>query len=324
MPVSVLLFIVVVAIFSYRGFRQGGLRATAGVLALLAGYCASFIWAPVAAEWLEANSTLQGLMALAAAGAVIFLLALFAVRFAASLLAFTLRRLNKQDEEIAPVYSPLSRLLATSVGASVGLVVALLLVYAYGIAAPILIPKVFPSATILEDEPSIVTRWANDSVGALTAKVLASTDVESDVAKVSAAAMAQPLQTAQSLQGLSDSAELQQLFKDPQQLQVLVDGDLDRVIDLPAFQQLASNEDMQHLAEIAGMRSDAAPDEYPQQLAAKISQAAQRMEQVRSDPRLQEILSNPEFQRQINSGNPLLVLNSPELAEIAGILFNEQ
>lgn len=324
MPISIVIFVFVVLIFAVRGYLQGSWRALTGIVGVLLGYWLGFIYTAAGAEWLQANSPIQGLMAMFVAGAAIFFAAVIAVRILAAVLSLLARHLLSEDENI----SLLSRCGGLVIGTLLGGAFALMAVYGYNIVAPELQNKLALSEDsgfeLVESKPSAVTLFANRAAALVTAQAMELAEVEPSVAAASAAAAAEPVKTAQSLQELSNNTELKELFQDPVQSQLLASGDLDAVIDLPAFQALAQSDEMQQLAGVVGIDSNVSQAEYQQQLADKMSQAAQKMSAMRNDPRLQEILNNPELQSQLNGGNPVELLNNPDLKELTEIFLSDQ
>ena len=339
MSLTTIIFAVVVGIYAYRGYRQGALLAFLGVLGLLLAYWGAFTWAPVVAKSLQANIGLQGLLALAAASVVIFIVVLLVFKVVSSLLLavvelvwriFSTTDISADDTEADTsdsdeIHSLLSRVGGSLVGALMGSVFALGAVYAYGVVVPLFDTLIAPNTSnkLASTDDSLVSRWANSAVAMFSEQAMIAAEINPAVAKASAAVMANPVVTALNVQRLSHNKELQELFVDPEQHQLLLEGNLDEVLALPAFQQLAQSADVQQLAEITGISADLPPEQYRQQLAAKMTLAAQKIEQMRNDPRLQNIITSPEFQQQMRAGDPMVLLNNPELKELATILLNE-
>jgi len=339
MSATTLIFVIVIGIFAYRGYRQGALLAFLGVLGLLAAYWGAFTWAPVIAKELQLNMSLQGLLPLVVASVLIFIAISLVFKSVSSVLlvvgeliwhVFTENETEGEEDasgEVAGEKLPslLSRSGGSLVGALMGSVFALGAVYVYGLAVPVFDMLAAPNESnrLASTDNSLVSRWANSAVSMLSEQAMIAADMDPILAKVSAAVMAKPVVTAQSVQRLSHSEELQALFVDPEQHQLLLEGNVEAVLSLPAFQQLAQSEDVQQLAEITGISADLPPEQYQQQLAAKMTQAARKIERMRDDPRLQNIITSPEFQQQMRAGDPMLLLNNPELKELATILLGE-
>jgi hypothetical protein len=146
-----------------------------------------------------------------------------------------------------------------------------------------------------------------------------------EVASLSAALIESPAEFSQHVQQLTRSNDLKTLLSDPQNQAVLDSGDARAVQALPAFQKLANNPHMLALAKSAGMLEDSANNSggVDAALARQITDIWGRTQQVKNDRRVQEILSDPEFQQKIQSGNPLDLLTNAGLLELADIIFSD-
>ena len=148
--------------------------------------------------------------------------------------------------------------------------------------------------------------------------------VNPEVAKLSAAIIETPAEVSQHAQQLISSDDLQALLADPQNQAVMDSGDVDALRQLPAFQQLVKNPDLLALAKSAGMLTDAAGNNVSSDaiLATRMIEIWGRVQRVKNDERVQEILGDPEFQQKVQSGNPIDMLTNPRLLELADIIFS--
>ena len=58
-----------------------------------------------------------------------------------------------------------------------------------------------------------------------------------------------------------------------------------------------------------------------QALAAKFTDIWGRTQRVKNDPRVREIVNDPEFRAAVESGNPVALLGNRQLFDLAGIIF---
>jgi hypothetical protein len=103
----------------------------------------------------------------------------------------------------------------------------------------------------------------------------------------------------------------------------LESGDSRALQQLPAFQKLLKNPDLLALAELTGLLTDGADGPADAMLASRMTDIWGRVERVKTDARVQEILGDPEFQKKVQSGNPMDMLTNPRLLELANIIFTE-
>ena len=79
------------------------------------------------------------------------------------------------------------------------------------------------------------------------------------------------------------------------------------------------------LTKSAGMLDESTDnaDTVETTLARQLTSIWLRMQRMKNDQRVQEILEDPEFQRKIQSGNPLDLLTNAKLLELADIIFED-
>ena len=75
MDISLIIFVVVIAFFTFRGFRQGLLGALSRIVSLLAGYFAAILYAEPVGKIIEADYQLQGVAAFITAAVGLFIAA---------------------------------------------------------------------------------------------------------------------------------------------------------------------------------------------------------------------------------------------------------
>jgi len=312
---SLIIFSVVAVFFTYRGYKKGFLRSLSRVSSLVASYVACIFYTTQVADILESYTQLQGIVAFFTAALVLFI----AVGVGVSLIFRVVEELRFERG----VLSTTSSFGGAALGLVVGLIVAITLVWASAFARDIYL------ATALETR-----RQANSSSIEALANGLASKAVNStmtlvsarpEVASLSAALIESPAEFSQHVQQLTRSNDLEALLSDPQNQAVLDSGDARAVQALPAFQKLANNPHMLALAKSAGMLEDSANNtgRVDAALARQITDIWGRTQQVKNDRRVQEILSDPEFQQKVQSGNPLDLLTNAGLLELADIIFSD-
>jgi xanthine/uracil permease len=69
---SLLVFLVVILFFAYRGFRKGLLKSIARILSVVAGYACAILYSKQVSGIIESELQLQGILALIAASLLLF------------------------------------------------------------------------------------------------------------------------------------------------------------------------------------------------------------------------------------------------------------
>ena len=308
------LFLAVVAFFAYRGYRKGLLRSLSRVLSLLAGYAASILFTEQASAILASRFQLEGIISFITAALGLF----FAAGIAVSIVFWIIAQLMPAQE----TPSTASSFGGLAIGSMVGVIVAIIAVWSFTFvrdfrASPEL------DGTAQTDKSKIET-IASQVAGKAVTTAMSLGSVNPEVAKLSAAIIEAPAEISQHAQQLMSSDDLQALLADPQTQAVMGSGDVNALQKLPAFQRLVKNPDFLALAKSAGMLTDDAGNNASSDaiLATQMTEIWARVQQVKNDERVQEILSDPEFQQKVQSGNPVDLLTNPRLLELANIIFS--
>lgn len=311
-----IIFSVVILFFVYRGYRRGLLRSLARILGVAAGYACAIVFTGESSQLLEANSQLQGIVAFIVAGLGLFLGASIGV----SLLFWMLNKLLGGDDEI----SLGSRLGGATVGLATGLLVAIVVIWTISF-----VRDTRPDSALqgdAQEKPGWVEALANRVVGKAVGSAMSLGSADPEITRLTAALAESPGEIVQQAQRLAQSEDMTALLHDPRNQAVLNSGDLEAVRELPAFQKLMANPDMQALAESSGLLDEETKNSQGTEaaLAKQITDIWGRTQRVKSDPRLTQIMSDPDFRQKIQSGNPLDLLANEKLLEVANIIFSEQ
>ncbi len=307
---SLILFVVVVALFAWRGFRSGILKSVARVLAIAAGYAAAILFAGDLSRQLETRFELQGIAAFAGASILLFLLAASAVM----LLFWLLRRFLPGDGSV----SLASAVGGGAVGSLVGVLLAIVLVWGFAFVRDFGPGGVGDAISNASDNR--LEAFANRLAGRAVSAAMSAGDAQPEVARISAAVMENPAEMALRSRRLMESSELQALVRDPRNRRILDSGNSELVRKLPAFRALVANPDMIAMARVTGYGEG---DDLERELAQQVTDIWERTQRVKNHPRFQAIVSDPEFIAVAQSGNPLALLTDSRLLELADIIFED-
>ena len=209
MNLSLIIFLVVVALFAWRGFRSGLLKSVARVLAVVAGYAAAIGFGGRLAGAFEDRFGLQGLLAFGAASASLFVGAALLVM----LLFWILLRFLPGDGEV----SIPSAVGGGVVGGMVGVLLAIVIVWAFAF-----VRDLAPGAGESPVAAAVgIEAFASRVAGRALSTAMSAADVEPEIARFSGAVLEDPAEMAQRTRRLMESPELQALLQDPRNRQVL-------------------------------------------------------------------------------------------------------
>jgi hypothetical protein len=239
--------------------------------------------------------------------------------FAVNLLFWIVTKLLIEDETV----SWPSSIGGAVLGSVVGVLLAIVIVWTYALLRDIRPTTKFDTAT--QTSPSEVEHLVSKVAGKAVNTAMSLSSAEPEVARLSAALVESPAEIGQQAQRLIQSQDLAALLQDPNNQAILNSGDTAALQQLPAFQQLVKNPDLQALASSAGMLDRVAVSDQTveAELAIQLTDIWSRMQRLKNDARMQEILADPEFQRKIQSGNPMELLTNPRLLELADIIFSD-
>lgn len=311
----VILFFTVLAFFAYRGYKKGLLRSLSRVLSLLAGYAAAILFTEQVSVILASRFDLEGIVSFIVAGLALF----FAAGMAVSIAFWIIAQLLPPQE----TPSTASSLGGLAVGLMVGAIVAITVVWSFTFVRDF---RNSPEVDALaQTDRSKIETLANKVAGKAVNTAMSLGSVNPEVARLSAAMVEAPADISQHAKQLMNSADFQALLADPQTRAALESGDTLALQQSPAFQNLIKNPDLLALAESTGMLTDVAGGTEPSGaiMAARMTDIWGRVERVKNDARVQEILGDPEFQQKVQSGNPMDMLTNPRLIELANIIFAE-
>ena len=308
---SLIIFVVVILLFAWRGFRGGFIKSLGRVFTVLAGYAATIFFSGPLSAWVEMQFGWHGVVAFIGASLFLFLAAGLAVML---IFALLLRYLFPGDD-----ISTTSALSGSFVGALVGVLLAFVIVWSFAF-----VRDMMPSAstgTTASKHSSGVETLANRLAGSAVSAAMNAGSATPEVAHLSGVLAASAAEVTQRTQRLMKSPEFQTLIQDPRNHRVLDSGNPKLVQQLPSFRALAANPDLLVLAEMAGLADSG---DLEAELARQLTDTWGRAQQVKNDPRVQAILTDPEFRAALDSGNPVDLLSNRQLLELADIIFADE
>ena len=308
---SLILFVLVVLFFAWRGFRNGLYKSIARVLSLLAGYGCAILFTGKLTPLIEAQFGLAGIAAFITASLILFIGASFGV----SMIFWLVGRLLLDRE---PPSLP-SAAGGGAVGSLVGVLLALVVVWTWGFVRGM---QPLPES-VARTPPGKIEALANRAASGVVASAMNLCSAQPEVSNLSAALVASPGEIAQHGKRLLENEDLIGLINKPENQRLLDSGDYAAVQALPEFQRLLQNPDLQALASAAGMGQESSAA-MEAKLAQQLTDTWNRVQRVKNNPRVQEIINNPEFVQRVRSGNPLELINNADLLELADIVFAEE
>ncbi len=312
MGISAIIFLVVTAFFAIRGFFNGFLRSLSRTLSFLGAYGAAFYFAKPASELVKQYLELDGIAAYITGGLIIFAAVMIIIR----LIFWLIIKLSPGD---ADRLSTGSRLAGLLIGGLVGAAIALLLVYTWGIYQDARQARGTPASQ--QQTTGAADKAARAFVSKTAAGIMSLTTDNTTTVKMSEAFIADPVASVDRINRVVQNPDLQALLADERSQRLMRAGDIDSLMQVPEFNRLMNDPDMKQLLSDSGM--DIHREDTAQQTARKIALGWQQIQVMQSDPRVQAIINDPEFQQQLQADNKLPLLMNPKLNTLAEIIFVE-
>jgi len=335
MSLTTLVFVVILAFFTWRGYQKGFVGAITKVLSFIVAYPAAIFFTKPFAHILRAYTGLDGLILFLVSGCTIFLVASLLVTLLLNYLA-SLTPANNYTETG-------SKIGGVAFGIIFGSVVGLIAVYVLGI---VLKPNAPPQQVAIksaqqksdarqQEEADSIKKYVvaegkptNNSFIDITAKKLVSTAASTAVGiitsdktttQITKTITQDPQATLNHVQNMTNDGEFKQLLDKPAFQAELNRGDVASLMENKDFQALMQNPDMQAII----ATDENAGDKSSERAAAeKMIQAWQKVETLKNNPRVLDIVQDPAFQAQLNSPNKLSLLMNPKMRELSEIIFN--
>jgi uncharacterized membrane protein required for colicin V production len=337
MHITSIVFFALLAFFTWRGYQKGFIGSITRILGWIVAYPAAILFTKPVAKLLMQHTSLDGLIVYFIAGSAIFLL----VSFLVSLLLNLLSKLVPETDATQVG----SKMGGASVGVLMGALAGLLVVYVIGL---ILTPRAQPEPHQQADMISTVNNpdnherspatgvpdlrdldKRNDSFIEASAKKLmgnaAATAVDlalddKTTTQITKAFVENPQSMLTHVQQVANNGQMKNLMTDEKIQSILTTGDTNALLRDPGFQDLMNNPSVQALLSQSDVKSEAGA----QAAAEKMVEAWNRVQTIKHDPRVIAIISDPEFQQQLNAANKLSLMMNPKLNQLTEIIFNSE
>lgn len=326
-------FFFILAFFTWRGYQKGFVGTATKLISLIVAYPAAIYFTKPFAHVLRGFTGLDGLILFLVAGCTIFAVVSLLVTLLLNALAKTLP--SNSFTEVG------SKIGGTLLGVIVGCVIGLIAVYLIGItrtqapsAATTAAISAAPAKTITAAEAESIQKYVvpedaptNNSFIDLSAKKLVSNAASTAVgvftsddatSQLTKTLTADPQAMLGHVQNIANDKKFASLLSDPRFQAELNKGNTEALLKNKDFQSLMQNPDMRAIIS-AEANGNAAAE---QAAAEKMITAWKKVENLKTNPRVMDIVTDPAFQAQLNSPNKLPLLMNPSMRELTEIIFN--
>lgn len=304
---SLVILLACISIFALRSYKKGLWKVILGFAGFACAYLVSFIVAPFLGGLALSNG---------ASGIAAFLVAMGAIFFVISSLVSSV-----------PVYmypslkdvSILQRLMGAVLGSMTGVFFAIILIWLVSAMSSVvgLKPKSEDGMPVV---PDFLSRTSTKIVSTLVHAGVSLVEKDEYKASVTAAFITAPHVFSEAFTEVSKSSELKDFWADGKSQFLMGEGDVDQLMQEPAFNAFAHSSGVQKLL-LEGKPKDVSAEDAERYLATQMSFVWRRMRDLRGDERVAEILADTEVKDLIAKQNPMLLLSNKKIQSLIGIVM---
>ncbi len=312
LDISSIIFIVMIAVFAYRGYGHGLIEALSRVGGILAGY-AMAIWAgPSVALWLEQNTLISGVLAFVLTPPLLLMSTFWAV----DLIFDAVEQAYGHHVED----TRLSHYGGLVVGAMLGVVLAVVSIWLYVLVRDALLAR--PSLQPFQPNDSAIEGAIGRAVGGASHLAMGRFNLQGAAAVRAAKFMAQPALVIRQIQALWGNIPLRYMLQAQALKPVFVNRNLAVLQRQDSFQELLHDRSLQQF--LIEMQLVDPNNDYRRALAYKLMQLWIWIEAVKDDPVVLAILADKSLHEAVDSNNPTQLLLHPGLLKLLRQALSER
>ena len=311
MDFTLLLFLIIVAVSAFRGYRSGILVIAARVLGLVIAYLASILFTKSTASLLQEHTAIEGLIAYMIAGSLVFIVTSILL---SSLFSLLIRYFSPKLKESNRASSVVGGLF----GAVVGCIVGLMTVWFVSTFQEILLAKKGQQIA----KSSAFAQMAKKLTGAAIGGIVSGTTGDSNLAKGAAELLSNPAKNIRHFNRLSQAGDLRKFLQNSEVRAALDTQNPAALLNSTTFKQLVANPDFIALTDELNLVDS--NQQRDKQLAIKLASIWAQVKQVQNNPQYLEIVQDPEIKQILQSGNAYKLLSSAKIERLLQIISSSK
>lgn len=317
MTIVWILFAGWVLYFALRGYLQGIWVTLLGLFGFAVAYGASLLWAKDAGVAIQGYG-LGSTAAMMVASVVIFILAY--------LLASTLPKLFLEKWLDKKTF--IARLAGAGAGTVLGCFSGLVIVWGATFLSAAWQSRAGNTVSAQLVVPQPLATAAGKLIGGVAqagSKAVGAKEIHS---QLMGALLANPEQFVEGFSSLSDSGVMEQFFNDGTAQYYMARKDYASLQQTPAFKNIAQQEGVQSISKLALAGKDGDPakvqqSEINETLAHNMTFVWRRMEYLKTNPEVQQILNDPEVIKLVQDKNPLNIMFNAKVSRLVDLIMQE-
>lgn len=304
MDTSSIIFVAMIVIFAYRGYGHGIIEALSRVGGMAAGYAAAIFISPLLANWLVANTELNGVLAYIVAPPLLMMSTFWLVE----LIFDAIDQAYGHHVE----FTRFSHYGGVIVGAVLGVFLGIIAVWLYVLVRDALLTHSYDE--YLKRPQSQVEQGVGGVVGAASSLAMGRFNLYGHSAARASNFMAQPARIMRQAQALWVNPYMRYLYQSEGGIKLLSQGDAAELQTHPAYIELLEDPSIESL--LLKMQLVDASSNYSEALAQKLIQLWLWLEAVKHDPEIAAIVNDESFRKALDSSSPTRLMLNDQWLEL--------
>ncbi|WP_086933554.1 CvpA family protein [Agarilytica rhodophyticola] len=294
-----------VFIFALRAYNKGIWLSIIGFVGFVCAYIASAIATAPLVE-LTKDKGLEGIIAMLVTLIALFFTVSALISYVAILIFPSLKKATSKQ-----------RLLGAVLGATTGAIIAVGLIWLISVLSAF---SSSDKTKYAESDP--LGKFSSMFVAELVRAGMNFSSDDEFRTNIVATAISEPQEFSAAIKEVSSTQELKSFWRDQGTQQLMMHNNIDELIDNPNFLALVEQPAMKRILE-KSLPKDAAPRDNHRYVASQMSFVWRRMDTLRSDERVIEILNDAEVMALVEKQNTVALLANKKVQTLITIVMEE-
>lgn len=294
-----------VLIFAMRAYKKGIWLAAIGLIGFICAYTASTLATAPLIE-LTKDKGLQGMLALIVSLIAIFFVVSAFVSYVPTIYFPSLKKATSKQRALGMLF-----------GASMGAIVAIGLIWLVG-----LLSAFSSNQQPQHSEPDLLGKFSSRIVAFIVRTGMSFSDTDEFKKNMVAAAISEPKAFSSAIKEVSTTDELKSFWRNADAQELMTQGDVDGLMNDESFIALIEQPAMKRI--LAKTLPKGLPVQDNQRyIASQMSFFWQRMDSLRTDERVIDILNDPEVKVLVEKQNTAALLTNKKIQSLISIVMEE-
>jgi uncharacterized membrane protein required for colicin V production len=301
-----ILALLILLYYFFRGYRRGFVISVLGIIGLICASLGAYLLFRPLGDWFQATYNLSPVVSYAIAAISAFIVIYVFFFIISGFISWRRRARAKREGE--PEVAFADKLLGGILGAVIGFILIVVLVWVYNMVQF----SVF-SGKLPDINSTVSGRSAEAAIRAGTNLMAKKMTRDPEMSQTIARTMTNPARTAVDMQKLLNHPKVEALADDQEFLGAVLKGDEAIILKTPAFNEMLDDPEVMRIATDLGLMSPGEkPEAIKKEAAARLAKVGRNFDKIKNDPEVQEILQDKEIQEKIDKEDVQGLLTDPK------------